>query len=160
MKDKNPALFRITIHYPSVTFAAFDRQECRAMNSGNVFRTLMQGEGGLFNPLKDLAATDYGRDMEHILLDFHINPCDYELETIRTVESFHKKTKSIRAAVVVGEAFFGLSDTERRRWIAERITERLRQIGQVAARQGLDTDIVRLVADTASALQQANPSQV
>ncbi len=147
MKNNEPSLLQFTIHYPSVTFAAFGNQEHGAMSQGNEFRQLLYGDKGMLSPLKDLSATDYGHDMEHIAFDFHINPCDYEINEIRAVGTYRKKGHSIDVAVIVGEDFFRKSHEERRQWIREQILERIRQVGQVVSHQKLDTDIERLLAD-------------
>ncbi len=148
----NDALLQFTIHYPSVTFAAFGNQEHGAMSQGNEFRQLLYGDKGMLSPLKEISAADYGHDLEHIAFDFHINPCDFEINDIRAVGAYRKKIHSIDVAVIVGEDFFRKADEERRQWVKGQIQERIRQVGLITSRQKLDTDIERLLQDLESRL--------
>ena len=147
MKNNEPNILLFTLHYPTVTFAAFGQQESGAMKQGGEVRSLLSGADGIAKPLKELQSKDYGRDLEHVMINIHINPIDYELDAIQAVGAYSKKNRTIEVALVVADAFFRLAPEERRAWLMSEILDRLHQIADIARRQKWNTDCEQLIAD-------------
>jgi hypothetical protein len=117
------------------------------------FRSYIWGEFGLSQKLKRLRRSDYGRDLDFVLLKFYLLPLIEELAVLKDVERCRKKEKAIGIPIIIHDKnFFDRSDYERRRFLKEAIMEKLDLLEMVIKRNKLDTNICRLKSDVVKVL--------
>jgi hypothetical protein len=115
---------------------------------GKLFSTYIWGEFGISGPLKTLRRTDYGKDLQIVLLQFYVLPLLEELANLKEIERYRPKQRAIGIPIVIhDENFFNRSDLERRRFLKNAILEKLGLLAVVVKRNKLDTNIELLKAD-------------
>lgn len=106
------------------------------------------GEKGISKKLKKLNYRDYGEDLELALFKFYIKPTLLELQSIKEIESYRKKEKSIGIPIIVNdENFFSKTEEDRYDFLKESIFQKLELLTEVVKKKKLDTDIEKLEED-------------
>ena len=73
-------------------------------------KQLLWGANGLKELLSEIKWFDYGRDIEIILFEFHVNPIPYELNNIKEIGNYRQKEKSIGIPIILDQdGFFKLN---------------------------------------------------
>ncbi|SDM14677.1 hypothetical protein [Chryseobacterium taihuense] len=144
--DKNIFGCFVSITHPSPIASQADKD--LAIEQGTLFRNYIWGENGIDKNLKKLKRDDYGKDLELALLQFYVNPIQYELENLKEIESYRKKEKSIGIPIIINdENFFNRSDEERYSFLAQSILQKMDLLSEVVKKKKLDTKIGLLKAD-------------
>ena len=58
-----------------------------------------RGTAGISGNLKKLKIEDYGKDLNLVLLEFHVKPTPTELSYLKEIEPYRKKEKSILVSI-------------------------------------------------------------
>ena len=97
---------------------------------------------------------DYGKDLNLVLLEFHVKPTPTELSYLKEIGSYHKKDSSIGIPIIVtDENFFSKTEEERYRFLKEAILNKMDLLENVVKKKKLDTDVKKLKADIDRILQ-------
>ncbi len=119
------------------------------------FLPYLWGPGGLGARLGGLRRSDYGKDLQLILLQFYVRPIPDVREHLREIERFRPKEKAIGVPVIVDDSnFFDKSEEDRQEFIATTILEKLELVRKVVVRNKLDCDIGRLRSDVEEILRK------
>jgi hypothetical protein len=90
--------------FVSVTIGEINEDEkTKSQNAeqGRLFRTYIWGEPGIGNVLKALEYKDFCADLRLVLFQFYVNPLPIELISLKEIEHYTKKEKSIGIPIVV-----------------------------------------------------------
>ena len=121
---------------------------------GNQVSSYIWGERGISGNLKKLKIEDYGKDLNLVLLEFHVKPTPTELSYLKEIESYRKKEKAIGIPIIVtDENFFSKTEEERYRFLKEAILNKMDLLENVVKKKKLDTDVKKLKADIDRILQ-------
>ena len=121
---------------------------------GNQVSSYIWGERGISGNLKKLKIEDYGKDLNLVLLEFHVKPTPTELSYLKEIESYRKKEKAIGIPIIVtDENFFSKTEEERYRFLKEDILNKMDLLENVVKKKKLDTDVKKLKADIDRILQ-------
>jgi hypothetical protein len=134
----------ITEAYPDASQAIKDL----ASEQGDLFRTYIWGDKGICDTLKKLKHEDYGRDLTLALFQFYVNPIPIQVQSLKTIENYRKKEKSIGIPIIITEEnFFSKTEEERYRFLEESILQKLDLLAEVVKKKKLDTNVVLLKSD-------------
>ena len=121
---------------------------------GNQVSSYIWGERGISGNLKKLKIEDYGKDLNLVLLEFHVKPTPTELSYLKEIESYRKKEKAIGIPIIVtDENFFSKTEEERYRFLKEAILNKMDLLENVVKKKKLDTDVKKLKSDIDRILQ-------
>lgn len=121
---------------------------------GNQVSSYIWGERGISGNLKKLKIEDYGKDLNLVLLEFHVKPTPTELSYLKEIESYRKKEKAIGIPIIVtDENFFSKTEEARYRFLKEAILNKMDLLENVVKKKKLDTDVKKLKADIDRILQ-------
>ena len=113
-----------------------------------------RGTSGISGNLKKLKIKDYGKDLNLVLLEFHVKPTPTELSYLKEIGSYHKKDRSIGIPIIVtDENFFSKTEEARYRFLKEVILNKMDLLENVVKKKKLDTDVKKLKADIDRILQ-------
>jgi hypothetical protein len=150
-KDKN-----ILGCYVSVTLANSDADQQTkdlATEKGQLFRAYIWGEKGICEIIKKLNQEDYGKDLELALFQFYVNPIPAMEQSIKEIEGYRKKEKSIGMPIVINDRnFFSKSEEERYGFLKQSLFQKLDLLAEVVERKKLDTNVELLKVDLQSIL--------
>ncbi|MBN8684314.1 MAG: hypothetical protein J0L99_16825 [Chitinophagales bacterium] len=122
--------------------------EQAAMQLAKKFHPYLWGDTGINSILKGLVFEDYGKDIELILLQFHIKPTLEEEFRIKQIEYYRKSEKSIGVSVIINDNnFFFLNEDGRMAFLKKEISNRIELLWEVVKKKKLDTDMPRLKQD-------------
>ncbi|MDR0575277.1 MAG: hypothetical protein LBG96_14875 [Tannerella sp.] len=134
----------ITEAYPDVSQAIKDL----ASEQGDLFRIYIWGNKGLCDTLKKLKHEDYGRDLKLALFQFYVNPIPIQVQSLKAIENYRKKEKSIGIPIIITEEnFFSKTDKERYDFLQESILQKLDLLAEVVKKKKLDTNVSLLKSD-------------
>ena len=101
---------------------------------------------GLKEKLKPLKWYNYGQDFHLILFQFYVNPPVSLHGTLRAIENYRKKEKSIGVPIILDESnFFNLNEVAKYACMQNIIIDKL---ALLKLKNKLDLDIDRLSTDT------------
>jgi hypothetical protein len=124
-----------------------------AAERGKLFRTYIWGENGIATPLRKLNHEEYGEDLSTILLQFYLNQIPYELSSLREIENYRKKEKSIGIPIIINEDnFFSRTEDERRLFLTKTIFDKISLLEETVKKKKLDTNINKLKRDVENIL--------
>lgn len=107
-----------------------------------------RGTSGISGNLKKLKIEDYGKDLNLVLLEFHVKPTPTELSYLKEIESYRKKEKAIGIPIIItDDNFFSKTEEERYRFLKESILTKMDLLETVVKKRKLDTDVKKLKAD-------------
>lgn len=105
---------------------------------GNQVSSYIWGERGISGNLKKLKIEDYGKDLNLVLLEFHVKPTPTELSYLKEIESYRKKEKAIGIPIIVtDENFFSKTEEERYRFLKEAILNKMDLLENVVDRKSV-----------------------
>jgi hypothetical protein len=105
-------------------------------------------DDGLSNKLKSLKWPDYGQDFHLILFEVFVKPIPYRRESIRVIENYRRKEKSIGIPIILdNENFFGLNEIDRQIFFKTPIHNKLDLLREKIKRNKLDLDLENLIND-------------
>jgi hypothetical protein len=139
---------------------AEDSQEIKSKSiaNGEIFDSYIYKEKGVYEIISRLERDNYGRDMELILFQFHVNPIPYILPYLKEIESYRKKEKSIGVTIIItDENFFNKYEQERYDFIKTSIMQKMDLVEEVVKKKKLDTDMELLKKDLVAVLEQWQP---
>ena len=83
-----------------------------------------------------------------ILFQFYVNPIPYMLESLKEIEGYRKKEKSIGIPIIItDDNFFNRTEAERYRFLKESMLKKLDLLAEVIKKKKLDTNIELLKAN-------------
>lgn len=128
-----------------------------AKSQGDLFRSYIYGEKGLSKIVKMLDFKNYGKDFKLILFQFYVNPLPIEENSIRGIEAYRKKEKSIGVPIIVNDDnFFSKSEDGRYNFLKESLLNKMDLVAEVVIERHLDTDIEKLTRDLNNVLNTFN----
>ena len=132
----------------SVTYESTPEQRRHAAERGDLFRSYIWGEKGISEPLKSFEWKAYGQDMHLILFQFYVNPIPYMLESLKEIEGYRKKEKSIGIPIIItDDNFFNRTEAERYHFLKESMLKKLDLLAEVIKKKKLDTNVELLKSD-------------
>jgi hypothetical protein len=144
--DKN--IFGCYVSYPSVMYDATELQKENAKMQGDLFREYIWGDKGICKKLKKLNYNDYGKDLKLVLFQFYVSPLAYELNNLKSIESYRQKEKSIGIPIVINDInFFCQTEEERYSFLKQSIFLKLDLLTEVVKKKKLDTKMEQLKTD-------------
>jgi len=147
-------IFGCYLSYQSLMYDATEEQKQSSKNQGDLFCSYIRGEKGIDNALKKLDKSDYGKNLELALFQFHIKPMPFELPHLKEIESYRKKEKAIGINVIVtDDNFFNKSEEERYNFLKQSILQKMDLLAEVVKKKKLDTNMEKLKADLENILQ-------
>lgn len=112
-------------------------------------KQLLWGANGLKELLSEIKWFDYGRDIEIILFEFHVNPIPYELNNIKEIGNYRQKEKSIGIPIILDQdGFFKLNSKGKEIYLRTTILDKLKLLRNKIKRNKLDLDIEKLILVT------------
>lgn len=115
---------------------------------GRLFRTYIFGEKGISEPLKKLKHKDYGKDLILALFQFYVNPIPIVEQSLKEIEPYRKKEKSIGIPIIINDkTFFNKSEEDRYNFLKQSILQKLDVLSEIVKKKKLDTDIESLKRD-------------
>ncbi|MBP1615007.1 MAG: hypothetical protein H6Q13_2455 [Bacteroidetes bacterium] len=115
---------------------------------GRLFRTYIFGGKGLSETLKKLSHKDYGKDLILVLFQFYINPIPMVEQSLKEIESYRKREKSIGIPIIINNKdFFSKSEEERYCFLKHSILQKMDVLAEVVNKKKLDTRIEQLKLD-------------
>jgi len=115
---------------------------------GRLFRTYIFGEKGISEPLKKLKHKDYGKDLILALFQFYVNPIPIVEQSLKEIEPYRKKEKSIGIPIIINDkTFFSKSEEDRYNFLKQSILQKLDVLSEIVKKKKLDTDIESLKRD-------------
>jgi hypothetical protein len=119
-----------------------------AKKNGKIFRSYLWGENGIDSVLEKLKHENYGKDIELILFEFYINPFEDIIHSLKEIENYRKKEKSIGIPILItDDVFFKLSDKNRYEFLKNSILDKLNLLANTVIQKKLDTKINILISD-------------
>jgi hypothetical protein len=141
----------ITQAYPNA--GQFEKNQTE--EQGRVFRSYVWGEKGICDVWKKLNHKDYGVDLLLVLFQFYVNPFPFEVESLKKIESYRAKEKSIGIPIIINdENFFSKSEKDRYEFLKESILQKLDLLAEVIKKKKLDTNIELLKSDVQKVLRE------
>jgi len=119
-----------------------------ALEQGRLFRSYIWGDKGICDTLKKLKHEDYGKDLKLALFQFYVNPLPIEIQSLKAIEDYRKREKSIGIPIIVNdENFFSKSEAGRYSFLKQSILQKLDLLAEVVKKKKLDTKMNLLKAD-------------
>lgn len=119
-----------------------------ALAQGRLFRSYIWGDKGICDTLKKLKHEDYGKDLQLALFQFYVNPLPIEVQSLKAIEDYRKREKSIGIPIIVNdENFFSKSEAGRYSFLKQSILQKLDLLAEVVKKKKLDTKMSLLKAD-------------
>lgn len=114
----------------------------------NTFRVYIWGNSGICDTLKKLKHQDYGNDLTLILFQFYVKPIPLELQSLKEIDGYRKKEKSIGIPIIVtDENFFSQSEEGRYNFLKQTVLQKMDILTEVVKKKKLDTKMELLKAD-------------
>ncbi len=134
-------IFGCYISGPSLNYDASEADEVLAQEKNDLFREYIWGNDGIDHVLKELKHEEYGQDIKLILFQFLLNPLDFEVSSLKEIEGYRKREKSIGVNIIITDNnFFEKNHIERISLLKESILDRLRDLKKIHQDSGkLDT---------------------
>lgn len=137
--------------YVSITQAypdASQQTKDLVAEQGRLFRTYIFGEKGINEPLKKLNHKDYGKDLILALFQFYVNPIPIMEQSLKEIEPYRKKEKSIGIPIVINDkTFFSKSEEARYNFLKQSILQKIDLLAEVVKQKKLDTKVDLLKSD-------------
>lgn len=131
--------------YISITQASFEADQHIkdvVAEQGRLFKSYIFGENGLNEPLKALKYVDYGTDLILVLFQFYVNPIPIVEQSLKKIEKYRKKERSIGIPIIINDMnFFGKSEEERNIFLKHTILQKMEILEEVVKKKKLDTNI-------------------
>ena len=125
-------------------FSSFNMEE----TDEELVKSYLWSDIGLTNKLAHLKWKNYGNDLKLILFQIHVKPVPYERKSLKEIENYSRKEKSIGVPIILDHAnFFKLTETEQQQFFVETIIDKLALVELKVKRNKLDFDITRLISD-------------
>lgn len=119
-----------------------------AIEQGQLFRSYIWGENGINEVLKTLNHVDYGKDLSIILFQFYVNPIPYMRQSLKEIDGYRKKEKSIGIPIIIdNENFFSKSEEDRYSFLKQAILQKIDLLAEVVKKKKLDTRMDLLKSD-------------
>lgn len=88
---------------------------------------------------------DYGQDFHLVLFQFYVKPIPYLRDSLREIENYRRKEKSIGIPLIIDEEnFFKLDIADRQIFLKRTILDKLELLKEKVKRNKLDPDILGL----------------
>lgn len=127
---------------------ASDEEKKLSLERGKEFRSYIWGENCLCDILKKLKRDDYGKDVSLILLQFYLDPIQFELDNLKPIDSYRKSEKSIGIPIIINTTvFLNLTAREKQITLRDMILEKIDLLSDVVKKKKLDTDVASLKLD-------------
>ena len=154
MKDETQNVLGCFVSGPSLYSEDLNTEVERiAQQKCELFRSYIWGEFGICGPLKSLKRSDYGKDIQLVLLQFYVLPLLEQLSMLKEIERYRRNERSIGIPIIIhDDNFFDKSDFERRSFLKDVILEKLQLLAEVIKKHKLDTDITLLRSDVEGVL--------
>jgi len=148
MRESDDNILGCFLSFPA-TYAEADQETVeRLREKGELFRSYIWSDLGICDSLKRLRRSDYGKDLDFVLLKFYLLPLIVELVVLKDIERYRPKERAIGIPIIIhDENFFNRSDLERRRFLKNVILEKLDLLARVIQRNKLDTNFELLKSD-------------
>lgn len=118
------------------------------MSIADTFKVYIWGNKGVCNVLKQLNNNNYGQDLRLALFQFYVKPTEIELQSIKEIEPYRKKEKSIGIPIVINDDnFFNKSEEERYKFLKQSVLQKLDLLAEVVKKKKLDTNMEQLKMD-------------
>jgi len=115
---------------------------------GRLFKTYIFGENGLSKTLKTLKHIDYGMDLILVLFQFYVNPIPMVEQSLKDIENYRKKERSIGIPIIINdENFFSKSEEERNVFLKHTILQKMEILAEVIKKKKINTKIELLKSD-------------
>ncbi|TAF73038.1 MAG: hypothetical protein EAZ53_13825 [Bacteroidetes bacterium] len=136
------------IMYPSLYHDASQEMVINSEKEGILFNSYISGENGISNVIKNLKYEIYGNDLKLALLQFILKPIPYLLQSLKPIESYRSKEKSIGIPIIItDDNFFNKSEEQRFEFLKQSIYQKLELLKEVVKKKKLDTNIDLLISD-------------
>lgn len=116
-------------------------------------KTILWGPEGINMKLKPLKNSDYGSDFKLILFQIYSNPISYQRVSLKALENYRRKEKSIGIPLILDDDnFFNLAEHQQRDFLSQSVSDRLNLLGERVKRSKLDLNISALIKDVSDKL--------
>lgn len=131
-------------------FASFSIND----HNKELVKSILWGPDGIDMKLKPLKYSDYGTDFKLILFQIYSNPISYERGSLKPLENYIRKEKSIGIPLILeDDNFFNLDDQQQRKFLNQSVLDKLKLLGERVKKSKLGLNISTLGTDVMSKLK-------
>ncbi|UII20560.1 hypothetical protein [Fulvivirga ligni] len=126
------------------------------MNDPNkeLVKSILWGNDGIDNKLKNLKYSDYGTDFKLILFQIYSNPISYLRDFLKPLENYRRKEKSIGIPLILDDDnFFNFDEQQQRQFLNQSVLDKLNLLGERVKKSKLDLNVSTLSNDVKDKLK-------